>query len=218
MATRKLQVPRITPPAVTRAIVVDPAAARSLDGLDGVSVSDADLTDLRLGSVSWVESVLTSARMENTKLPGGRFLDVRLDGLDAIDLTAPGSTWRDSEILASRLGAGSLYDSAIDSLRVVGTKVGFLNLRGSAVNDLVLEDCAIEEIDLSDAVLTRATFSGCTIGTLTIRGTTLRHVDLRGAHLGTVEPVANLRGAVIDAGQLVEIAAVLADGLGIVVE
>ena len=216
--TRKLQAPKITPPTLTGLTAADADMARSGEGVDGLSISNADLSDLRLDSVTWVESELTGATMRNTRLPGCRFLDVRLDRLDALDLVAPGAKWRDSEIVSSRLGAVGLYDATIDSLRITGSKIGFLNLRNCVISDLVVEDCPIEELDLSDATLTRASFSGCTIDTLTLRNATLKDVDLRGARLGAIAPVVGLRGAVIDHHQLIDIAPVLADGLGLVVE
>lgn len=218
MPTPKLQAPKVTPPTLIGLTVADPDVVRSGDNVDGLSIAHADLTDLRLDSVTWVESELTAATMRNTQLSGCRFLDVRLDRLDASDLLAPNSKWRDAEILSSRLGAISMYDATIDSLRITGSRIGFLNLRDSVIDDLVIEDCPIDELDLSQATLTRATFHGCTIDTLTIRNAKLRHVDLRGARLGVIEPVASLRGAVIDDGQLIDIAPMLAGGLGIVVE
>lgn len=217
MPTRKIPAPKLAQLTLNGLEAADPEVVRSGEGVDGLSIAHADLTDLRLDSVRWVESELTEATMRNTRLPGGRFVDVRLDRLDAPDLVASGSKWRDCEILSSRLGSISLYDASIDSLRIARSKIGFLNLRNSVVNDVVIEDCPMEELDLSEATLTRATFRGCAIDTLTIRNATLRHVDFRDARLGLVEPVLNLRGAVVDAGQVVDIAPMLAAGLGIVV-
>lgn len=215
MPISKLTAPRITPPSLSGLSRGTPAHAASGEDVDGLLIEGADLSDVRLDSVTFIECELVDAVMESTRLNGCRFLDVRFDRLDARGLTASGSKWRDSEILASRLGAIGLYDTEIDSLRVVGSKVAYLNLRGSEVHDLVLEDCVIEELDLTDAALTRATFAGCRIGTLTLREATLSHVDLRGASLDVVEPVQGLRGTVIDNDQLLELAPLLAAGIGV---
>jgi uncharacterized protein YjbI with pentapeptide repeats len=213
----KIPAPKITAPKLTDLTPADAEEIRSGGDADGLRVADADLSDLQLGAVTWIESEIIDATMRSTRLERCRFLDVRLERLNAIDLTAPSSKWRDSEILASRLGSVNMYDATIDSLRIAGSKIGYLNLRGSVINDLVLDDCPIEELDLTDASVTRAQFAGCVIETLTIRNATFKHVDLRGARIGRVDSVANLAGTIIDNSQLIEFAPLLSDGLGITI-
>lgn len=215
MPISKLTAPRITSPSLSRLSGGTPDEATSGEDVDGLRIAHADFSGVRLDSVTFIESELVEAVTESTRVNGCRFLDVRFDRLDARGLTGSGTKWRDSEIVASRLGAISLYDAEVDSLRIAGSKVAYLNLRGSQIHDLVVEDCVVDEIDLSDASLTRASFPGCRIGTLTLREATLTHVDLRGATLGVVEPVHGLRGAVIDSGQLLELAPLLAAGIGV---
>jgi uncharacterized protein YjbI with pentapeptide repeats len=215
VSSLKLSTPKVTPPSLDGLEVGDPSAVRSGEDIDGLSLTGADFSDLRLDSVTFQESELIEATMRETHLPGCRFLDVRFTRLDARDVAAPDSTWRDSEIGFSRLGAVSIYGAKVNSLRLTSCKVGYLNMRGSSVADLVIENSTIEDLDLAETALTRASFPGSSIGNLTLRGARLQHVDLRGARLGAVTSVVDLRGATIDHVQLTELAPALAAGLGI---
>lgn len=215
VASTSSHAPRVTPPSLVAVEDGDPGLIATGDDVDGLRIVGADLTGVRLDAVTFQESELLDATMSETELVGCRFLDVRFVRLDALGLTAPRSTWRDTEIVSSRIGAASVYDAEIRSLRLTGCKIGYLNLRASSVSDLAVEDCTIDELDLADCELARASFAGCRVGDLAVRGARLQHVDLRGAQLDSVSPVADLRGCTIDHVQLAELAPALAAGLGI---
>jgi uncharacterized protein YjbI with pentapeptide repeats len=96
-------------------------------------------------------------------------------------------------------------------------KLDFLNLRGATLQDVVFQDCLLGEVDVTDAGLTDVDFGGSRVDSLTVRNATLARVDLSGATLQTLSGLDHLRGAIVSAAQLLDLAPLLADHLGIVV-
>ena len=133
-------------------------------------------------------------------------------------LDASRSTWREVELLGSRLGALDLYDAEIRSTRIVGSRIGWFNLRGSTLEDVVLEDCTLEELDLSGATATRVRLRGCRVDSLLLAGARLQDVDLRGLEVGSIANLEALAGATLDAEQVAALATAFASHLGIRVE
>jgi uncharacterized protein YjbI with pentapeptide repeats len=101
-------------------------------------------------------------------------------------------------------------------VRFRGVKLDFLNLRGATLQDVVFEDCLLGEVDVADASLTDVDFTG-RVDSLSVRNATLARVDLSGATLQTLSGLDHLRGAIISAAQLLDLAPLLADHLGIAV-
>ncbi len=132
-------------------------------------------------------------------------------------LRASRSSWRSVRISESRIGSGELYDSNWRSIRIASSKLGYLNFRGSTVTDVIISDCTIDELDLSGAEAQRIVFEKCVIRSLDVRQAKLLDVDLRGAELHEVSGVPNLRGTIVDSGQLDLLAPLLASSIGITV-
>jgi uncharacterized protein YjbI with pentapeptide repeats len=97
-------------------------------------------------------------------------------------------------------------------------RLGYLNFRHATLSDVEFTGCRIAELDLSGATVSQLRFGDCDIETLTIGGARLKDVDLRGARLSAISGVSALSGAIIDAGQLAELAPLLATEVGITVE
>lgn len=214
---------RIQAPRVSALGLVDLADAESADasdpsGTDGCRIEDAVLDGLTRTGVTYRETELVRATVTGSRFTKARFLDVRFDRLDAPDLVASGSTWRDVEIVGSRLGTLGLYESTVSGLRLERCKVGFLGLQGATVQDVLVEDCTIEELDLSDALVSRVAFRDSRVNQLRVRNARLTHVDLREARLDLVDSVEGLRGAVVTFEQLLALAPDLAAALGILVD
>ena len=153
--------------------------------------------------------------LDAVDLRGVHLVECRLSQLDAAHGVLPRSSWREVVLAGSRLGAVECYDSTWRSVLITDSKMGYLNARGSTWTDVTLSGCAIDELDLAGARLTRVRLDGCRIGTLRVAGATLTDVDLRGAQLTQLEGLAGLAGAWVSEQQLIELAPLLADHLGI---
>lgn len=90
-----------------------------------------------------------------------------------------------------------------------------MNLAGGQLDDVRFEGCEIDSIDARGAQLRAVTFVHCSINELNVTEATLTKVDLSGARLRSLVGVDNLRGAIISHGQLLDLAPLLAEQLGL---
>lgn len=187
-----------------------------LDGLSFTGLSYEDLTwdgRRRLGSSS-----VTGLTAASWRAPGAMFSGSVLHGLDVLRFAAADSGWRQVEIRESRLGSAELHDATLRSVHFVGCRIGYLNLRDAHVTDLAFTDCVIDDLDLMRTQAARVALAGCRVGRLETTGARLSEVDLRGALLTDLSGLEGLRGTIISPDQLIALAPVLADRLGITVE
>src|SRR5690242_12364245 len=104
----KLDPPRLSPPSLVD--LEDTTAEDVAGGTDCQRIARATISGLRVSAVDFRESELLDVRIDDSELRDCRFLDVRFERLDAPDLGLPASTWRDCEIVDSRLGSMGLFD------------------------------------------------------------------------------------------------------------
>ena len=84
---------------------------------------------------------------------------------------------------------------------------------------LPFEDCLLRDSDLGGAKLTGVSFPGSTLDGVRFAGARMADVDLRGAvRLGLPDGHQGLSGAVLNTGQLFELAPQFAHALGITVK
>lgn len=188
------------------------------DALEGRAVGDLDIVERDLTELDVEECTFGVLRADGADLRGLRIRDSTIDVLDTPVLRAPRSTWRGVRIAAGRVGSAELYDCVLDDVRIVGAKLGFVNLRATTARDVTFEDCVIDELDLGSSQLERVAFPGCTIREVSAPGARLRDVDLRGADVSAVADAAQLRGVVLSEDQVVSMASAFARAVGVVVE
>lgn len=179
-------------------------AATGVVGLTwrGVSLLDCD--------VIWVD--VADVRSEGSRLIECAVLDPVVERWAADE-----STWRQVRVADGRIGSLLLTGARVDDATLSGMRIGYLDLRSAAVTDLVVSNSRIDTLDLTGGQLTRATFRDCLIGEVLISHARLAEVDLRGAEIGHLEGVSGLRGTTIGSDQLLALAPLLAEALGVVV-
>lgn len=178
----------------------------------------AQLGDRDLGGVEFHGCEFVGLAAGEANMRGSRFVEVRIERLDAAVLRVARSSWRDVVIEGSRVGAAEMYESDVASVRIVRSKLDFVNLRSAKIRDVAFEDCVIGEIDLGQSRVERVSFAGCTLGDIRFDGARMRAVDLRGAHLSVIGGVASMAGVVVTPEQAAELAPVLAAHLGILLQ
>lgn len=184
---------------------------------DAVSLTDLDLSEQNANNAKFLDCCLTRCRAEGLLLRRARFVETLVVDLKAVTVDLTESVWRDSMLTGGRLGVAAAPGAQLTRVRFRGAKVDFLNLRGATLQDVVFEDCTLGEIDATEASLTDVDFPGSRVDVLGVRGATLARVDLSGATLQTLSGLDHLRGAIVSAAQLIDLAPLLADHLGIVV-
>ncbi|GAA3773919.1 pentapeptide repeat-containing protein [Microbacterium kribbense] len=185
---------------------------------DATRYADADISGSDLSGASFTECELAAITAHETQLRAARFVQTRIQRLNAPVFTAARAVFRESELSHSRMGSIELYDAEIQSTAITGCKLGFANLRAARLQDVQFTDCTIDELDLSRAELTRVAFRDCTVDTLRLDGARLRHVDLRGLDLHIIAGLEGMAGATISSTQATLMAPLLAEHLRITVD
>jgi uncharacterized protein YjbI with pentapeptide repeats len=185
------------------------------ENYDGVRYSRVAADGLELSGTDFAECDFQGVSFNDTQLRGAGFRDCILSELYAPVFRAARSTWRDVHLNNPRLGSAEVYESGMQSVRIEGGKLDFLNLRGAKLTDVLITDCIINELDLGSATGTRVALKNCTIGTLDLTGARLKDFDIRGSDFRTISGLGSLAGLVIDDYQLTLLAPLLAGHLGI---
>ena len=191
------------------------AALESDGDYDAVSFTDLDLSGQNAGNARLLDCALVRCRADGLRLSRARLVESLVADLQATTIDLGASTWRDCLITGGRIGAASASTAKLMRVRFRGVKLDFLNLRGATLQDVVFEDCLLGEVDATDATLTDVDFAGGRLDTFGVRGATLARVDLSAARLQALNGLDNLRGAVVSPAQLLDLAPLLADHLGL---
>jgi uncharacterized protein YjbI with pentapeptide repeats len=182
---------------------------------EGERFPAADLTGRDLSGANFMECVLESTTLTDTGLRGARFVDTAVIDSFATSLIAARSSWRGSLIRNPRWGSAELFDSVLENVQVRGGKIDFLNLRGAKLTDVLIEDTTITELDLGGFTGTRVAIRNCRIETVDFTRASCTAVDLRESTFARMNGVDGMRGTILSEVQLVDLAAVLAELLGI---
>lgn len=177
-----------------------------------------DLSYVDLSDVTFERCDVVGLSLHEADLRAATFSESRLERIDAPVLSAPRSVWHDVVLAGSRIGSAELYESGWRSVELVDCKLGYVNLRGASVRDVRFTRCTVDELDLTNAQATRVAFEDTSLEHLVLAGARLTHTDLRGASLRRVTNLDGLAGATVSTAQLVDLAPLLAAGLGIRVE
>jgi uncharacterized protein YjbI with pentapeptide repeats len=182
---------------------------------DGAHFDGLDLAGPRGASSRFMECAFTRVTIQDGRFRLARFNDVWLSDvrLTATELTE--TSWTDA-ILFGCVAAGVTLDAAeLRRVTLRNCKLDGVNLRSATLTDVTFVDCLLRDVDFGGATLLRCTFPGSQLRATDFSHVTLEQVDLRGAELGLIITQGALRGATITAGQLAELAPVLAEHAGI---
>lgn len=186
---------------------------------DSLEFREEDFAGQDGGGARFMDCALTGCVLDETRLRRARVLDSVLTGVRGVGTDLAEASLRDVEVVDARLGGVQLYGAVLERVVIRGGKIDYLNLREARLKDVVFEDCVLVEPDFGGARLERVEFGGCVVKGADLSGAMLSDVDLRGAAaVEIVRGVDRLSGAVISAGQLMDLAPVLAGEMGIRVE
>ena len=92
-----------------------------------------------------------------------------------------------------------------------------MNFRAAELTEVTFDRCELRDVDFAGATLARTTFPGSRLTRTDLTGVHMDATDLREAELGIIIGPDSLRGATVSTGQLVYLAPVLAETMGITV-
>ena len=188
----------------------------------GFAIEDALVREADWGDVRAAGGVIKRSRLEGVKFAGARMRSLRL--VDCI--------LADCDLSNADLGAAELNRVVFERCRMTGwARAGCRprtsccasarwSSRTSAARSCGAcrsTDCELDDADFAGAVLREVRFEHSRLRRVLIDGLRLTRVDFRGSVLEPDGDIAALRGAIIDSLQLVELAPLLASGLGLTV-
>lgn len=183
-----------------------------IEGVDesGIVFAGPERHGLRILDSRFVEADLSGA-----KLIGCRLADVEFQNCRATDVSFAKSSLQDVTVAESRIGAFQGFGGSWTRCAIAGGKIDYLNLRAATVARLTIDNAVIGELDLSEAKIEGISFLNATVGKLILTNARTKRLDLRGVELRGLESnPEGLRGVVIGPTQVLDLAPVLADILG----
>ena len=213
---RGVRRPEVSLPALLPWEGRDGADLRPDGDYDGLGFADLDLTRADGSGATFLDCGVYRCALDEAQLARARLIDSVLEGVWGVGTVLSGTEWRDVELADARLGGAQLHGARLSRVLVRGGKIDFLNLRQTELRDVTFEGCVLIEPDFGGATLERVAFPGCVLRGADFTRASMRDVDLReAAELGIAAGADRLRGAVIGTSQLMDLAPVFADALGV---
>jgi uncharacterized protein YjbI with pentapeptide repeats len=194
----------------------------TLDGLD------LDETAIELGDFS------------RTVLPPGQYRLVDWEGCEFNGCGLASTTWMKShfndtvfmecDLANAALDQSGLQRVTFDRVRLTGFNAGGSSVHSVAIREcladlstwrfanlerVLFENCQLAKSDWTSAQLKHVVFVGCDLSEADFTDADLASVRFRGCTFDGLHGVTGLRGATIDAANLIDLAAAMATALGI---
>ena len=161
------------------------------------------------------ECLVDATGVDRFDLTLARLSDVDVTGLRAAEVVATRGTWRTVRVVGGRVGALELGRAELTSVELRGMRIDYLTLAGATASDVRVVDCVIGTLDLPGATLSRVRFEDCRADEVDTRDLRAEHLDLRGLEAVAYTAPAGLRGATLAPRQVELLASDLATALGI---
>jgi uncharacterized protein YjbI with pentapeptide repeats len=165
-----------------------------------------------------LEVALNSVGLTEARLPAARLTDVLASGV-----IAPNARLRHVAMIRCAFDNGTfvgvdLGEGNLSHATFTACKLDLANLRAAELENVIFDACSLREVDFYGAKLRDVHFKGCDLGGADFNQAALERADFRSSTLTGIRAVGSLRGAVINAGQLIELAPALAIEVGITVQ
>lgn len=185
---------------------------------DTVLFEGAAFDEPNAANARFLECAFSKVSMAGGKLQRATLRDVwvrdwRLTGTNIAE-----SSWLDVTVLASSLAGAQVFGSELRRVTFSGCKLDSVNFRGARLDEVRFDSCVLRDVDFADAELTGCAFGGSQLARTDFTRAKLAGTDLRDTELGITIDAQSLSGAIISSGQLVALAPVLAQTLGVVIK
>jgi uncharacterized protein YjbI with pentapeptide repeats len=184
---------------------------------EGAHFDQLDLDQPDVHGSRFLECAFTRASIQEGQLRRAQFTDVWLRDVRLISTTLAESGWTGAEITGSVAAGVEAFAARLRGVSLRGCKLDSVNFRDAVLIDVTFDNCVLSDVDFSGATLTRTVFRHSRLTRTNFTRVTMDEVDLRGAELGiTVDPTC-LRGAIVTTAQLMDLAPLLAESMGLTV-
>jgi uncharacterized protein YjbI with pentapeptide repeats len=200
-----------------RALSPHPGGLERSEAYDCAHFDAADLTDADGTGSTFLECAFTKVTLAGAALRRAEFTDVWVADSSVMSTSLAQAVLRDVTFTGTVLAGVEIFASTLRRVTFDRCKLTGVNFRDATLADVTFDGCVLREVDFGSARISRASFPGSKLTATTMTKVTLEKVDLRGAELGlTVDPLS-LAGAIITTAQLIDLAPLLAQSIGIVV-
>ncbi|MBQ0987939.1 pentapeptide repeat-containing protein [Streptomyces sp. F63] len=185
---------------------------------DTLHFDDSSFEDADSGSARFTECAFSSVTFTGGRLRRARFNDVWLHTARLVGTDLAETDWLDAEIVSGSLAGLEMFGAELRRVTFHQCKFDSVNFRTATLRDVAFRDCLLRDVDFGGASLTDTAFPGSDLDGVRFEKARLERTDLRGAvRLGITAGYGSLGGALIDTAQLLTIAPMLAQTLGITV-
>jgi uncharacterized protein YjbI with pentapeptide repeats len=179
---------------------------------DGLDMTEPNAPGAKFLECAFSRVSVAGGRLQRANLRDVWMRDVRLTGTNLAE-----SNWLDVTVALSALAGSQVFGAELRRVVFSGCKLDSVNFRGTSLTEVTFDSCVLRDVDFADAALTRCAFAGSQLSRTDFRRAKMDRTDLRGAELGVILDAQSLRGAIISTAQLVVLAPVLAESMGLVV-
>ncbi|MBR7836506.1 pentapeptide repeat-containing protein [Actinospica durhamensis] len=176
-------------------------------------------TDADAGSSRFTECAFENVVFEGVRLRRAKFTDVWWRGGRVLSGDLAESEWLDAGVLSCAFAGVEAFGAQLRRVVFQRCKLDAVNLRGAELHEVVFEDCILRDVDFSGASLRDVSFRGSAVRDGKFAKSKLTRADFRDATvLECVDGFENLKGAIIDSSQAIELAMEFAQALRITVK
>lgn len=205
-------------PSVLGAAVL-PCDDFSDDGeLVSLHYSGVDLTGRQVEVLDVEKCAFDTCRLAGGRLGRAAFIDSTFTGCDLANLTARDCSLLRVAIRNSRLTGLSWAGGAMKDVSLESCRADLASFRFCRFGAVRFRDCDLRQADFQEADLRGAVFENCDLGGAQFSHAQLAGTRFSGCVLAGIGGVTSLRGAVIAARDMADLAFSLAAALGIQIE
>ncbi len=203
--------------AVPQLNPAEPGDLASRAVLDGVEIRGVDLSGTHAANARLMEFALRECSADEFSTPGLSAVDTFVGDMHLQTWKTQDGTWRDGHFAGMRVGAWLADGTEFIDVVIRDSKVDLLSLRGARITRLAIVNCSIDTLDVTEAQIADLTITGGSVGELVTSNARMSNVEVSATELHMVSNPSHLRGLVISATQLVELAPAFAAHMGITV-
>jgi uncharacterized protein YjbI with pentapeptide repeats len=184
-------------------------------GVTGVAVSGAELSGIDTAFAEITGSSLTDVRFAGSHWRNAVLADTALTGCDLANAGFADCGWQRVAVERSRLVGVQLAGCSLRNVTVTDSNANLANLRFTDLQRVAFTGCSLVGSDWGSAQLTDVSFTDCDLTEGAFSNAKMSRVRFVRCRLVRLAGVTGLSGAIIDRGDLLELAETLAATLGI---
>lgn len=164
------------------------------------------------------EVLFGGVEAEGVELTKVSIIDSMLEKCSLPAAKATESLWQRVTISDSRMSGIDWYDAILKDVEFINCKLDLANFRATKFKNVMFKDCVLAGADLQSAELVNVVFDTCDVNDMDVNNCTMKNVDLRSSTFTVIKGAKNLTGATMSRQQLIMLAPIFANEVGIKTE